>query len=80
MGIVSGPNIGGAFYHPRRISDTLPHWRPFVVEISKSERVQLEEENQKVTLKCSQYSLSQNALQLLFATLSSLYNYLIQEE
>ncbi len=51
-----------------------PKWTPFVVQIPKS-RVKVGEKPSK-----SDFSLSQAAIKILFSTLSSLYNFLIQEE
>ncbi len=49
-------------------------WRPFVVTVSKSARKQGD------TLSISQFSLSQGAVQEIFAILSTLFNFLIAEE
>jgi site-specific recombinase XerD len=49
-------------------------WRPFVVTVSKSARKQGD------TKSLSQFSLSQGAIQEMFAILSTLFNFLIAEE
>lgn len=49
-------------------------WRPFVVTVSKSARKQGD------TKSLSQFSLSQGAIQEIFAILSTLFNFLIAEE
>lgn len=51
-----------------------PEWRPFVATISKKQRVdgQLPDN--------ANYQLSQAGIKAIFATLSSFYNYLIQED
>lgn len=49
-------------------------WRPFVVNVSKSTR------KKGGTLSISQFSLSQGAVQEIFAILSTLFNFLIAEE
>ncbi len=49
------------------------NWRPFVVNVSKTAR------NAGHTPSIAEYSLSEKALQSIFAILSSFYNYLIQE-
>ncbi|MCD6038859.1 MAG: xerC 2 [Gammaproteobacteria bacterium] len=51
-----------------------PHWRPFVVAISKQAHRDGEMPNAK------SYMLSQSALQAIFAILSSFFNYLEQED
>lgn len=51
-----------------------PEWRPFVATISKVLHRKGEEADPK------KYSLSQKALQAIFAICSSFYNYLIQED
>lgn len=51
-----------------------PDWRPFVVTISKTAR----RSGHAPTL--SEYTLSEKALQAVFAILSSFYNFLIQED
>ncbi|MCH9644026.1 MAG: site-specific integrase [Gammaproteobacteria bacterium] len=51
-----------------------PDWRPFVVSQSKVEHHLGHQRNIK------NYSLSQNAVQAIFAILGSFYNYLIQED
>jgi site-specific recombinase XerD len=51
-----------------------PQWRPFVATVSKIAHRQGEAPNPK------SYSLSQKAVQAIFAVLSSFYNYLIQED
>lgn len=51
-----------------------PEWRPFVANISKSARKQGE------TPIISEFSLSQGAVQEIFAILSTLFNFLIAEE
>ncbi len=56
----------------RRIPN--PNWRPFVVTVSKSSRKQGD------TAALSQFSLSQGAVQEIFAILSTLFNFLIAEE
>lgn len=50
-----------------------PEWRPFVASVSKKAH----RDGQQATAKS--YSLSQSALQAIFAILSSFYNYLEQE-
>ncbi len=50
------------------------NWRPFVVTLSKSSRIQGE------SLSLNQFSLSQGAVQEIFAILSTLFNFLIAEE
>ncbi len=50
-----------------------PHWRPFVVSISKIAHKRGINPNPK------QYTLSQNATQAIFSILGSFYGYLIQE-
>lgn len=50
-----------------------PAWRPFVAAISKKER------KDGQIPSCRDYNLSQSAIQSLFASLSSFYNFLIQE-
>lgn len=51
-----------------------PKWRPFTVKVSKSET--------KASIKPEKnnYALSEKAVRVLFAVISSFYNYLIQEE
>lgn len=49
-------------------------WRPFVVTVSKAAR------KQGTTPSLEQFSLSQGALQEIFAILSTLFNFLIAEE
>ena len=51
-----------------------PEWRPFVVNISKTERRVGKIAKQK------EYQLSQKTLQAIFAIIGSFYNYLIQED
>lgn len=51
-----------------------PRWRPFVATVSKSARKRGE------TAALSQFSLSQGAVQDIFAILSTLFNFLIAEE
>ncbi len=51
-----------------------PGWRPFVVTVSKSARKRGD------TTSVSQFSLSQGAVQEIFAILSTLFNFLIAEE
>jgi len=51
-----------------------PNWRPFVVTVSKLSRKQGE------TADLSHFSLSQGAVQEIFAILSTLFNFLIAEE
>jgi site-specific recombinase XerD len=51
-----------------------PQWRPFVVTMSKSAR------KQGATPAIKQFSLSQGAIQQIFAILSTLFNFLIAEE
>ena len=51
-----------------------PSWRPFVVTVSKSARKRGD------TTSISQFSLSQGAVQEIFAILSTLFNFLIAEE
>lgn len=51
-----------------------PEWRPFIVNISKSSRKQGE-----IPI-ISQFSLSQGAVQEIFAILSTFFNFLIAEE
>ncbi len=51
-----------------------PKWRPFVAEINKAKV----KEGKHATK--DDFSLSQAALKIIFATLSSFYNFLIQEE
>lgn len=51
-----------------------PNWRPFVVTVSKSARKDGD------TKALSQFSLSQGAVQEIFAILSTLFNFLIAEE
>lgn len=51
-----------------------PNWRPFVVTVSKSARKLGD------TTSLSQFSLSQGAVQEIFAILSTLFNFLIAEE
>ncbi|MFY7697495.1 MAG: tyrosine-type recombinase/integrase [Legionella sp.] len=55
-----------------RISN--PAWRPFVVTISKAQR------KLGTTANVSQFSLSQGAIQEIFAILSTYFNFLIAEE
>jgi len=50
-----------------------PDWRPFVIKLKKSAS------NKNNLPDKSQYTLSQGAIQALFAILSSFYNFLIQE-
>lgn len=51
-----------------------PAWRPFVAQISKAAKAE------GITASHKQHTLSQKALQAVFAVLSSFYNYLIQED
>jgi len=51
-----------------------PSWRPFVVTVTKSARKRGD------TKSISQFSLSQGAVQEIFAILSTLFNFLIAEE
>lgn len=51
-----------------------PEWRPFVVTISKKQRADGFEADK------AKYQLSQAGIKAIFATLSSFYNYLIQED
>lgn len=51
-----------------------PAWRPFVVNVSKSSRMNGHEAD------ISQFALSQGAVQEIFAILSTLFNFLIAEE
>lgn len=51
-----------------------PDWRPFVASVSKVAHQKGEQASAK------QYSLSQKALQAIFAVLGSFYNFMIQEE
>ncbi len=51
-----------------------PNWHPFIASISKTAHQEGKQANPK------NYSLSQKALQAVFAVLGSFYNYLIQEE
>jgi len=51
-----------------------PAWRPFVVSVSKVAHGKGNQPNPK------NYSLSQKALQAIFAVIGSFYNYLIQED
>ena len=51
-----------------------PDWRPFVVTMTKSARKRGD------NLSTSQFSLSQGAVQEIFAILSTLFNFLIAEE
>ncbi len=51
-----------------------PSWRPFVVTVTKSARKRGD------TTSISQFSLSQGAVQEIFAILSTLFNFLIAEE
>lgn len=51
-----------------------PNWRPFVAEISKSSVKQGEKPNK------NNFTLSQSAVKIIFAALSSFYNFLIQGE
>lgn len=51
-----------------------PEWRPFVVTISKAARQKGD------SVSASQFSLSQGAVQEIFAILSTLFNFLIAEE
>lgn len=51
-----------------------PDWRPFVITLSKSARKQGE------SLSAKQFSLSQGAVQEVFAILSTFFNFLIAEE
>ena len=51
-----------------------PSWRPFVVTVSKSARKRGD------TTSISQFSLSQGAVQEIFAILSTFFNFLIAEE
>lgn len=51
-----------------------PMWRPFVVTVSKSARKRGD------TTSLSQFSLSQGAVQEIFAILSTLFNFLIADE
>ncbi len=51
-----------------------PNWRPFVATVSKTAGYQGKQADPK------NYTLSQKALQAVFAVLGSFYNYLIQEE
>ena len=51
-----------------------PMWRPFVVTVSKSARKRGD------TTSISQFSLSQGAVQEIFAILSTLFNFLIADE
>jgi site-specific recombinase XerD len=51
-----------------------PQWRPFVATVSKSAR------KQGATPAIRQFSLSQGAIQEIFAILSTLFNFLIAEE
>lgn len=51
-----------------------PEWRPFVVTASKIAH------KQGITLSPTQFSLSQGAVQEIFAILSTLFNFLIAEE
>lgn len=51
-----------------------PEWRPFIAAISKKAHLEGHEPNTKT------YRLSQNALQAIFAILSSYFNYLENEE
>jgi len=50
-----------------------PHWRPFTVQLSKVDA------KQGVIPDKNKYSLSQEAMQAIFAIISSFYNYLLQE-
>lgn len=50
-----------------------PDWRPFVSSVSKQESIQ------GITAKKSTFSLSNKALQSLFAVLSTFFSYLLQE-
>lgn len=49
-------------------------WRPFVVSVSKKQRVD------GMVADKAKYQLSQAGIRAIFATLSSFYNYLIQED
>lgn len=51
-----------------------PNWRPFVVTVTSSTR------NEGDTKALSQFSLSQGAVQEIFAILSTLFNFLIADE
>lgn len=51
-----------------------PAWRPFVVHVSKSAR------SNGIKPEASNFSLSQGAVQEIFAILSTLFNFLIAEE
>ena len=51
-----------------------PEWHPFVVKVSKEERVNGKQPNKK------EFLLSQAAIQAIFSVLSSFYSYLMQEQ
>lgn len=51
-----------------------PKWHPFIVELPKSSIKQGEKPNK------NNFTLSQAAIRIIFSTLSSFYNFLIQEE
>ena len=62
------------FMESNGLRSTNPEWRPFIASISKKAH----RDGQLPTVKS--FELSQNALQAIFAILSSFFNYLEQEE
>ena len=51
-----------------------PRWRPFIATVSKSDTMH------GIVARQDKYTISESALQAIFAILSSFYNYLIQED
>ena len=69
-----GPHKPPRFIDKDEVRVPNPHWRPFIVTVSKAKH----REGERPDIK--DYELSQAALKQIFAIISSFYNYLLQEE